>query len=62
MPKIEYGFDEVKITKLKSELEQMKTERVNAFIEGNQSRVEYYTSRMMEIITELENLNGFVGD
>ena len=41
MPKIEYGIDEIKIAELKTELEQLKVERMNAFIEGNQSRVEY---------------------
>lgn len=62
MPKIEYGVDEIKIAELKTELEQLKIERMNAFIEGNQSNVEFYTSRIMEVTTELENLNGIVGD
>jgi hypothetical protein len=58
MPKIEYGIDEVKIAELKTEIEQLKMERINAFIEGNQSSVEFYTSRMMEVTTELETMNG----
>lgn len=62
MPKIEYGVDEIKIAELKTELEQLKVERMNAFIEGNQSSVEFYTSRMKEITIELENLNGIMGD
>ena len=60
MPKIEYGIDEIKIAELKTELEQLKVERMNAFIEGNQSKVEYCTSRMMEVTTELENMNGYL--
>lgn len=62
MPKIEYGVDEIRIAELKTELEQLKIERMNAYIEGNQSSVVFYTSRMMEVTTELENLNGFMGN
>ena len=62
MPKIEYGVDEIRIAELKTELEQLKIERMNAYIEGNQSNVVFYTSRMMEVTTELENLNGFMGN
>lgn len=58
MPKIKYGINESKIAELKAEFEQLKIERMNAFIDGNQSRVEYYTTRMMEVTTELENMNG----
>jgi hypothetical protein len=57
MPKIEYGIDEKRIAELKSELERLKVERVDAFIDGEQSKVEYYSSRMTEIISELESLN-----
>lgn len=57
MPKIEYGIDEKRIAELKSELERLKVERVDAFIDGDQSKVEYYSSRMTEIVSELESLN-----
>ena len=57
MPKIEYGIDRKKIAELKSELERLKVERVDAFIDGDQSKVDYYSSRMMEIVSELESLN-----
>jgi hypothetical protein len=57
MPKIEYGIDEKRIAELKSELERLKVERVDAFIDGEQSKVEYYSSRMTEIVSELESLN-----
>lgn len=57
MPKIEYGIDRKRIAELKSELERLKVERVDAFIDGDQSKVDYYSSRMAEIISELESLN-----
>ena len=57
MPKIEYGVDEKRIAELKSELERLKVERVDAFIEGNKSSVDYYSSRITEINSELESLN-----
>jgi hypothetical protein len=57
MPKIEYGIDEKRIAELKSELERLKVERVDAFIDGDQSKVDYYSSRMTEIVSELESLN-----
>lgn len=57
MPKIEYGIDRKRIAELKSELERLKVERVDAFIDGDQSKVDYYSSRMMEIVSELESLN-----
>lgn len=57
MPKIEYGVDYQRIAELKTELENLKVERMNAFIDGDNAKVEYYTSRMMEITTELEGLN-----
>lgn len=57
MPKIEYGKDEKRIAELKSELERLKVERVDAFIDGDQSKVDYYSSRMTEIVSELESLN-----
>lgn len=57
MPKIEYGINYQKIAELQSELESLKVERMNAFIDGNSTQVEYYTSRLAEITTELETLN-----
>ena len=57
MPKIEYGIDEKRIAELKSELERLKAERVDAFIDGDKSKVDYYSSRMAEIVSELESLN-----
>lgn len=57
MPKIEYGINYHRIAELQSELESLKVERMNAFIDGNSTQVEYYTSRMAEITTELETLN-----
>ena len=57
MPKIEYGINYQRIAELQSELESLKVERMNAFIDGNSTQVEYYTSRMAEITTELESLN-----
>ena len=57
MPKIEYGLDEKRIAELKSELERLKVDRVDAFIDGDQSKVDYYSSRMTEIVSELESLN-----
>ena len=46
-----------RIAELKSELERLKVERVDAFIDGDQSKVDYYSSRMTEIVSELESLN-----
>lgn len=57
MPKIEYGINYQRIAELQSELESLKVERMNAFIDGNSTQVEYYTSRMAEVTTELESLN-----
>jgi hypothetical protein len=57
MPKVEYGINYQRIAELQSELESLKVERMNAFIDGNTTQVEYYTSRMAEITTELEALN-----
>ena len=57
MPKVEYGINYQRIAELESELESLKVERMNAFIDGNTTQVEYYTSRMAEITTELEALN-----
>lgn len=57
MPKIEYGINYQRIAELQSELESLKVERMNAFIDGNSTQVEYYTSRLAEITTELESLN-----
>lgn len=57
MPKIEYGINERRIAEIKSELEQLKVERVDSFIEGDQTKVDYYTSRILELNTELETLN-----
>lgn len=57
MPKVEYGTDYQRVAELQSELEALKVERMNAFIDGNITQVEYYTSRMAEITTELEALN-----
>lgn len=57
MPKVEYGTNYQRVAELKSELENLKVERMNAFIDGDNAQVEYYTSRMAEITTELESLN-----
>lgn len=57
MPKVEYGINYQRVAELQSELESLKVERMNAFIDGNTTQVEYYTSRMAEITTELEELN-----
>ena len=57
MPKVEYGINYQKVAELQSELESLKVERMNAFIDGNNTQVEYYTSRMSEITTELEEMN-----
>ena len=57
MPKVEYGINYQRVAELQSELESLKVERMNAFIDGNSTQVEYYTSRMAEITTELEALN-----
>ncbi len=57
MPKVEYGINYQRVAELQSELESLKVERMNAFIDGNTTQVEYYTSRMAEITTELEALN-----
>ena len=57
MPKVEYGINYQRVAELQAELETLKVERMNAFIDGNTSQVEYYTSRMAEITTELEALN-----
>lgn len=57
MPKVEYGINYQRVAELQAELETLKVERMNAFIDGNTTQVEYYTSRMAEITTELEALN-----
>lgn len=57
MPKIEYGVNETKMSELKSELERLKSERVSAFIDGDATLVEYYTTRMAEISSALEAMN-----
>lgn len=57
MPKVEYGINYQRVAELQSELESLKVERMNAFIDGNTTQVEYYTSRLAEITTELEALN-----
>lgn len=57
MPKVEYGIDYQRVAELKAELELVKVDRMNAFIDGDNAKVEYYTSRMSEITTELEGLN-----
>ena len=57
MPKVEYGINYQRVAELQSELESLKVERMNAFSDGNTTQVEYYTSRMAEITTELEALN-----
>lgn len=57
MPKVEYGINYQRVAELQSELESLKVERMNAFIDGNNTQVEYYTSRMSEITTELEEMN-----
>ena len=57
MPKVEYGINYQRVAELQSELESLKVERMNAFIDGNSTQFEYYTSRMAEITTELEALN-----
>ena len=57
MPKIEYGKDVKHIEDLKKELENLKVERMNAFIDNDTSKVEYYTKCMDDIKTELESLN-----
>lgn len=57
MPKVEYGVDYQRIANLKSELETLKVDRMNAFIDGDTIQVDYYTSRMAEINSELESLN-----
>jgi hypothetical protein len=57
MPKVEYGINYQRVAELQSELESLKVERMNAFIDGNTTQVEYYTSRMAEVTTELEALN-----
>ena len=58
MPKIEYGRDLQRLAEIKSELETLKVERMNAFIDDEQSKVDYYTSRIAELTSELENING----
>lgn len=57
MPKIEYGKDVNRIDELKKELESLKVERMNAFIDDDTTKVEYYTKCMTEITSELESLN-----
>lgn len=57
MPKIEYGVEFQKSAELQSEIERLKVERMNAFIENNIAQVEYYTSRLAELTSELESLN-----
>jgi hypothetical protein len=58
MPKIEYGRDLQRLAEIKSELETLKVERMNAFIDDEQSKVDYYTSRIAELTSEMENING----
>ena len=57
MPRVEYGVDYKRVQELKEELESLKVERMNAFIDGNTPQVEYYTNKMNEITEELEKLN-----
>ena len=57
MPKVEYGKDVKRIEELKKELESLKVERMNAFIDSDTTKVEYYTKCMHDIMSELESLN-----
>lgn len=57
MPKIEYSIDYSHIADIKAEIEVLKVERMNAFIDNDQTKVDYYTSRMAELTSELESLN-----
>lgn len=57
MPKVEYGKDVKRIEELKKELESLKVERMNAFIDNDTTKVEYYTKCMNDITSELESLN-----
>ena len=58
MPKVEYGIDFQKYAELQTELESLKVERMNAFIDGNNMQVEYYSARIAEVTSELESMNG----
>jgi hypothetical protein len=58
MPKVEYGINFQRYAELQAELESLKIERMNAFIDGNNMQVEYYSSRIAEVTSELESMNG----
>lgn len=58
MPKVEYGIDIIRIAELNSQLSILKTERIEAFMSGDTVKQEYCDSRMVEITSELEVLNG----
>lgn len=56
MPKVEYGHDKNKLEELKKELEYLKVERMNSFIDNDTTKVDFYTGCIKDTLSKIEEL------